>query len=156
MKFPYIPAYQGTESLCTGAGCLAEKKRPAAEAFFNTSGILYRQLNLKDKLASMSEEEQLALLATDGMLVKRPLVIGDTFVLVGFREKEWLSAFFKIKRQDPYLAFRGFTDPYGPKTAANILVFKTNPEKGKAPPFLFHKQQISFHPKHILLFPIRI
>ena len=59
--------------------------------FFNTSGILYRQLNLKDKLASMSEEEQLALLATDGMLVKRPLVIGDTFVLVGFREKEWLS-----------------------------------------------------------------
>ena len=59
--------------------------------FFNTSGILYRQLNLKDKLASMSEEEQLALLATDGMLIKRPLVIGDTFVLVGFREKEWLS-----------------------------------------------------------------
>ena len=53
--------------------------------FFNTSGILYRQLNLKDKLASMSEEEQ---------LVKRPLVIGDTFVLVGFREKEWLSLLF--------------------------------------------------------------
>ena len=71
-----------------------EKSGLPLKRFFNTSGILYRQLNLKDKLASMSEEEQLALLATNGMLVKRPLVIGDTFVLVGFREKEWLSLLF--------------------------------------------------------------
>ena len=57
--------------------------------FFNTSGLLYKSLSLKDKLPAMSEEEQLRLLATDGMLVKRPLVIGDGFVLVGFKEKEW-------------------------------------------------------------------
>ena len=57
--------------------------------FFNTSGMLYKQLNLKDKLKEMSEDEQLKLLATDGMLVKRPLVIGDDFVLMGFKEKEW-------------------------------------------------------------------
>ena len=56
--------------------------------FFNTSGILYKQMNLKDKLKEMSEDEQLKLLATDGMLVKRPLVIGDDFVLTGFKEKE--------------------------------------------------------------------
>lgn len=57
--------------------------------FFNTSGILYKQMNLKDKLKEMSEDEQLKLLATDGMLVKRPLVIGDDFVLTGFKEKKW-------------------------------------------------------------------
>ena len=57
--------------------------------FFNTSGILYKSLSLKDKLPAMSEEEQLKLLATDGMLVKRPLVIGNDFVLVGFKESEW-------------------------------------------------------------------
>ena len=57
--------------------------------FFNTSGMLYKQLNLKDKLKDMSEEEQLELLATDGMLVKRPLVVGEDFILTGFREKEW-------------------------------------------------------------------
>ena len=57
--------------------------------FFNTSGMIYRDLGLKDKLPAMSEEEQLRLRATDGMLVKRPLVIGDGFVLTGFREKEW-------------------------------------------------------------------
>ena len=57
--------------------------------FFNTSGILYKQMNLEDKLKEMSEDEQLKLLATDGMLVKRPLVIGDDFVLTGFKEKEW-------------------------------------------------------------------
>lgn len=56
---------------------------------FNTSGNLYKQMNLKDKLKDMSEEEQLKLLATDGMLVKRPLVVGTDFVLTGFREKEW-------------------------------------------------------------------
>lgn len=57
--------------------------------FFNTSGILYRELGLKDKLATMSEEEQLDLLATDGMLVKRPLVIGEDFVIVGFKEEQY-------------------------------------------------------------------
>lgn len=57
--------------------------------FFNTSGIQYRELGLSQKLKDMTEDEQLALLATDGMLVKRPLVIGDGFVLVGFREAEW-------------------------------------------------------------------
>ncbi|MGN1266861.1 MAG: arsenate reductase family protein [Dorea sp.] len=57
--------------------------------FFNTSGMLYKEMKLKDKLAEMSEEEQLKLLATNGMLVKRPLVVGEDFVLTGFREKEW-------------------------------------------------------------------
>ena len=57
--------------------------------FFNTSGILYKSMELKDKLPTMSEEEQLKLLATDGMLVKRPLVIDEDFVLVGFKEIEW-------------------------------------------------------------------
>lgn len=57
--------------------------------FFNTSGLLYKSMGLKDKLADLSEEEQLRLLATDGMLVKRPLIVSDSFVLTGFREKEW-------------------------------------------------------------------
>ena len=57
--------------------------------FFNTSGLLYKSLELKDKLPSMSEDEMLKLLSSDGMLVKRPLLVGDTFVLVGFKEAEW-------------------------------------------------------------------
>ena len=57
--------------------------------FFNTSGLLYKSMELKDKLPTISEEDQLKLLATDGMLVKRPLVIGKDFVLVGFKESEW-------------------------------------------------------------------
>ncbi|MBR2319609.1 MAG: arsenate reductase family protein [Clostridia bacterium] len=57
--------------------------------FFNTSGLLYKSMALKDKLPAMTEEEMLRLLATDGMLVKRPLLIGDGFVLVGFKESEW-------------------------------------------------------------------
>lgn len=57
--------------------------------FFNTSGLLYKDLGLKDKLTEMSEEEQLRLLATNGMLVKRPLVVGEDFVLTGFKEAEW-------------------------------------------------------------------
>ena len=56
---------------------------------FNTSGLLYQSMGLKDKLPEMSEEEQLALLATDGMLVKRPMLVGDDFVLAGFREAQW-------------------------------------------------------------------
>ena len=57
--------------------------------FFNTSGLLYKEMKLKDKLSEMSEEEQLKLLATNGMLVKRPIVIGYDMVLVGFKEAEW-------------------------------------------------------------------
>ena len=57
--------------------------------FFNTSGLQYKALNLKDRLPDMGEEEQLELLSTDGMLVKRPLLIGEDFVLAGFREKDW-------------------------------------------------------------------
>lgn len=57
--------------------------------FFNTSGMEYRALGLKDKLSSLSEEEQLALLASSGMLVKRPLLIGEDFVLAGFKESQW-------------------------------------------------------------------
>lgn len=57
--------------------------------FFNTGGLLYKSMELKTKLPTMSEEEMLALLATDGMIVKRPLLIGEKFVLVGFKEAEW-------------------------------------------------------------------
>ena len=57
--------------------------------FFNTSGILYKQMNLKDKLPGMTDAEVFALLATDGMLVKRPLLVGEDFVLTGFRATEW-------------------------------------------------------------------
>ena len=59
--------------------------------FFNTSGLQYKALQLKEKLPTMSEDEQFELLASDGMLVKRPLLIGETFVLVGFKEAEWAN-----------------------------------------------------------------
>ena len=61
--------------------------------FFNTSGLLYKELQLKDKLPSMSEEEQFALLATNGMLVKRPIAVAGDTVLVGFKETEWEEKF---------------------------------------------------------------
>ena len=60
--------------------------------FFNTSGLQYKALELKDKLPTMSEEEQLDLLAADGMLVKRPILVGDNFVLVGFKQEQWEAA----------------------------------------------------------------
>ena len=60
--------------------------------FYNTSGKLYKELNLKDKIPTMTEEEQLILLASDGMLVKRPLLVGEDFILVGFRETDWQTA----------------------------------------------------------------
>ena len=66
-----------------------EKSGLPLKKFFNTSGLKYKGLGLKDKLPNMTEEEQLNLLGTDGMLVKRPLVIGDDFVLIGFKEPQW-------------------------------------------------------------------
>lgn len=61
--------------------------------FFNTSGLLYKELHLKERLAQMTEEEQLDLLASDGMLVRRPLLITEDWILVGFRKEEWEKAF---------------------------------------------------------------
>lgn len=66
-----------------------EKSGLPIKKFFNTSGLLYKSMDLKNKLPSMSEEEMLNLLATDGMLIKRPLLVGEEFVLAGFREAEW-------------------------------------------------------------------
>lgn len=66
-----------------------ERSGLSLKRFFNTSGLQYKALGLKDKLPNMSEEEQLALLATDGMLVKRPLVVDEDFVLTGFKQAEW-------------------------------------------------------------------
>ena len=66
-----------------------EKSGLPLKRFFNTSGLKYKELGLRDRLPQMSEEEQYALLSTDGMLVKRPIVVGDDFVLVGFRPGEW-------------------------------------------------------------------
>ena len=66
-----------------------EKSGSPLKKFFNTSGVLYREMQLKDKLQSMSEEEQLKLLATNGMLVKRPLIVNGEQVLIGFKESEW-------------------------------------------------------------------
>lgn len=78
------PSYDELEEWYRSGGLPLKK-------FFNTSGLLYKSLGLKDKLPGMGEEEMLRLLATDGMLVKRPLLIGDDFVLVGFKEAEWES-----------------------------------------------------------------
>ena len=76
------PTYDELKSWYAQSGMSLKK-------FFNTSGLLYKSMGLKDKLPAMSEEEQLKLLATDGMLVKRPIIVTDTVVLTGFREKEW-------------------------------------------------------------------
>ncbi|WP_283118391.1 arsenate reductase family protein [Anaerotruncus colihominis] len=73
------------EELCDWA----QRSGLPLKRFFNTSGLRYKALELKDKLPHMSDEEQFALLATDGMLVKRPLVVGDDFVLAGFKPAEW-------------------------------------------------------------------
>lgn len=69
-----------------------EKSGLPLKKFFNTSGLQYKALGLKDKLPSMTEEEQLELLATDGMLVKRPVLVGENFVLVGFKAEQWEQA----------------------------------------------------------------
>ena len=66
-----------------------EKSGLPLKRFFNTSGMKYKELKLKDKLPAMTEEEQLELLASEGMMVKRPVLVGNDFVLTGFKEKEW-------------------------------------------------------------------
>lgn len=66
-----------------------EKSGLPLKKFFNTSGMLYKEMNLKDKLSNMSEEEQLKLLASNGMLIKRPLLVGDDFIRLGFKEAEY-------------------------------------------------------------------
>ena len=66
-----------------------EKSDIPLKNFFNTSGLVYKELNLKDKLKDMTEEEQYALLATNGMLVKRPIIIAENMILIGFKETEW-------------------------------------------------------------------
>lgn len=66
-----------------------EKSGMELKKFFNTSGTLYKSMQLKDKLPGMTEEEQLELLGTDGMLVKRPILVGDDFVLTGFKEAQY-------------------------------------------------------------------
>ena len=72
-----------------------KKSRLPLKKFFNASGLLYKSLDLKNKLPTMSEDEMLKLLASDGMLVKRPLLVGDGFVLVGFKDTEWNIALSK-------------------------------------------------------------
>ena len=79
------PSYDELRGWLTSSGLPVKK-------FFNTSGLLYKSLALKDKLPSMSDEESLKLLATDGMLVKRPLMVGEGIVLIGFKEEEWKKA----------------------------------------------------------------
>jgi arsenate reductase len=79
------PSYDELKTWLTVSGLPTKK-------FFNTSGLVYKSLNLKDKLPTMSEEECLRLLSTNGMLVKRPLLIDDRFILVGFKEAEWQKA----------------------------------------------------------------
>ena len=76
------PSYDEIKEWYQRSGLLLKK-------FFNTSGLLYKEMQLKDKLPAMSEEEQLKLLATNGMLVKRPIVVNGDTVLVGFKEAEW-------------------------------------------------------------------
>lgn len=82
------PTYEELKSWYERSGLPLKK-------FFNTSGLLYKSMNLKERLPSMSEEEQLRLLATDGMLVKRPLVVLDDAVLTGFREADWQKTLLK-------------------------------------------------------------
>ncbi len=72
-----------------------KKSGATLKKFFNTSGLLYKSLDLKNKIPTMSEDEMLELLASDGMLVKRPLLVGDDFVLAGFKEIEWSTKITK-------------------------------------------------------------
>ena len=79
-----------------------EKSGLPLKKFFNTSGNLYKSMSLKERLPEMTEEEQIRLLATDGMLVKRPILVTDTAVLTGFREKDWEALLgYKIPERSP-------------------------------------------------------
>ncbi|EDS72321.1 transcriptional regulator, Spx/MgsR family [Anaerofustis stercorihominis DSM 17244] len=71
--------------------------------FFNTSGMKYRELGLKDKIPNMNEDEMFELLSTDGMLVKRPIIVAEDFILTGFKEKEWEEKIKKIKGIYPFI-----------------------------------------------------
>ena len=75
----------------------SERSGLPLKRFFNTSGMKYRELKLKDRLPEISEEEQIEILASDGMLVKRPLVIDDDFILIGFKEQQWKETFDEEK-----------------------------------------------------------
>lgn len=89
-KIPYTERNIKEENpTCDELRAWYEKSGLSLKKFFNTSGILYRSMELSAKLPALSEEEQLRLLASDGMLVKRPILVTDKTVLVGFREKEW-------------------------------------------------------------------
>lgn len=79
------PSYEELKEWYAESGLLLKK-------FFNTSGMLYKEMQLKDKLPTMNEEEQLKLLATNGMLVKRPLIVNGNIILTGFKEAEWEKA----------------------------------------------------------------
>ena len=70
-----------------------QKGKYPIKKFFNTSGLKYKELNLKEKLLTMKEEEQIKLLASNGMLIKRPILVSEDIILVGFKEKEWEEAF---------------------------------------------------------------
>ena len=79
-------------STCKKAKKWLDEHNLPIKRFFNTSGLLYKEMKLKDKLPTMSEDKQLQLLATNGMLVKRPLIVGENTVLTGFKESEWNEA----------------------------------------------------------------
>ena len=90
-RFLYIPRHQNEHPAYEELSAWHRRSGLPLKKFFNTSGLLYKSMALKDKLPTMNEDEMLKLLAADGMLVKRPLLVGNDFVLVGFKETEWES-----------------------------------------------------------------
>lgn len=87
----YIPGHQNGNPTYEELSAWHQRSGLPLKKFFNTSGLLYKSMALKEKLPAMREDEMLKLLATDGMLVKRPLLVDDDFVLVGFKKAEWES-----------------------------------------------------------------
>ena len=92
IKYIYRDIKQANPTYAELKACLGRSGQPIKK-LFNTSGLQYKALNLKEKLPLMNEEDCLKLLATDGMLVKRPLVVSNDFVLIGFKEAEWEELF---------------------------------------------------------------